>query len=136
MTSVPKPSRSMAKKKKRKKLLPLGSLVKKADRIFSSFIRERDAVELNGKCCTCGKPGNQAGHFIKRSHKKIRWNPQNVHLQCFYCNHALGGNESEYARFIIEKYGMETFGWLLDQKGTYKPSREELNKIILAYNKS
>jgi hypothetical protein len=119
---------------KKKKLLPLPSLIKKADRIFHKWIRERDAVDLNGKCCTCGKPGTDAGHFVKATHKRVRWNPKNVHLQCRYCNSYLGGNEAEYSKFIIEKYGLETFNLLLSCKGTYKVTRYELNIIIYAYS--
>ena len=128
LKAVPKPS------KKKKKLLPLASLRKKADKVFSKFIRNRDAVELQGRCCTCGQPGNQAGHFIKRGHLSVRYHPQNVHLQCCRCNHFLDGNDSEYSRFIINKYGMDIFNWLLEQKKIVrKLTREELNQIIEAY---
>lgn len=125
---IPKPS-----KKKKKKLTPLPSLVKKADIAFSRFIRNRDQTELQGRCCTCGQPGNQAGHFIKRSHKKVRWNVTNVHLQCSRCNHYLDGNEAVYALFIVNKYGVDHFKWLHAQKGTYKITRDELERIIEAY---
>jgi len=121
-------------KKKKKKLLPLPKLIAKADRIFSKFIRNRDAVELQGRCCTCGQPGNQAGHFIKRTHKKIRYHPKNVHLQCVKCNHFLDGNQDEYARFIINKYGINVFYWLMNQKGMFKLSREEVQRVIEAYS--
>ena len=128
------PKHTAAKKKKKKRITPLPTLIKKADRIFSLFIRNRDAVDLQGRCCTCGSLGNQAGHFIKRTHKKIRWHPQNVHTQCCKCNLFLDGNEAEYSRFIINKYGLETFNWLLSQKGTYKVTREEVEKVIEAYS--
>ena len=128
MPPVPK------KAKKRKRLPSLPSLIKKADTVFSRFIRNRDSVELKGQCCTCGQPGEQAGHFIKRSHKRIRWDVTNCHLQCKRCNHFLDGNESAYALFIVNRYGVEKLRWLNEQKGTYKVSREELNKIIEAYS--
>jgi hypothetical protein len=137
MPEVPKPQKRDRKKKisKKKKLLPLPKLIKKADIIFSKFIRSRDSIYLNGKCCTCGQPGSQAGHFIKRGHHSVRFNPKNVHLQCGRCNHFMGGNDSEYARFIINEYGIETFNWLLDQKNvTHKFTREELNLIIIGYS--
>ena len=129
---IPKPSPK--KKSKKKRVTPLPALVRNADKVFALFIRNRDAVELQGRCCTCGAPGNQAGHFVKRSWKKIRWNPLNVHLQCCQCNHFKGGNEAEYSRFIIKKYGIETFHWLLDQKVPHKVTREDLARIILAYS--
>lgn len=130
--SVPKPTKKERVKKKRS--TPLPKLIKKADIIFSKFIRNRDAEELKGKCCTCGDPASQAGHFIKRSWKKIRFHPQNVHAQCARCNHYLDGNEAEYSRFIIERYGLETFNWLLSQKVAHKLTREEVQKVIEAYS--
>jgi hypothetical protein len=129
---VPKPEKR--KKKGRKKLLPLPSLIKKADRVFAKWVRTRDKLDLYGNCCTCGNPGNQAGHFVKRSHKKVRWHPDNVHLQCFICNHILGGNEAEYSRFIINTYGLERFNWLLAQKGLCKVTREQVQRVIDAYS--
>lgn len=122
------------KKKKRKRLPSLPSLIKKADIAFSRFIRNRDAVELQGRCCTCGGIGNQAGHYIKRSHKKVRWHPKNVHLQCAHCNHFLSGSEAAYSLFIVNKYGVDHLRWLHEQKGEYKVSREELAQIIEAYS--
>jgi hypothetical protein len=132
MTAVPKPTRKA--KKKRKKLPSLPSLVKKADQVFSLFIRNRDAVELQGRCCTCGAPGNQCGHYIKRSYKKLRWNPKNAALQCVKCNHFMDGNQDSFAIFLIEKYGTGILQELAEQKIPHKPTREELNKIIEAYS--
>lgn len=129
---VPKPSHK--KKKKRKRLLPFPSLVKKADRVFGAWIRLRDKNKDGGICCTCGQTGNQAGHFVKRNHYKVRWHPDNVHTQCLRCNAYLGGNEAEYSRFIINTYGMERFEWLMDQKGTVKLSREDVQRVIDAYS--
>lgn len=129
---APKPERK--KKAKRKKLHSYKSLMKKADTVFSKWIRNRDFTELNGKCCTCGKPGNQAGHFVSRTHKRVRWEPKNVHLQCSYCNCYQHGAQDQYSAFIINKYGFDTFQWLLLQKGSYKPNRDELERIIRAYS--
>ena len=129
---VPKPIKK-SKKKKRKKLMPFPALIRKADRVFSLFIRNRDSVAMKGRCCTCGAPGNQAGHFVKRSYKAIRWHPQNVHLQCTKCNHFLDGNEAEYSRFIINTYGLDIFHWLLSQKQTVKVTREMVQAVISAY---
>ena len=110
--------------------MPLPSLIKKADRVFSKWVRVRD----KNICCTCGKVGKHAGHFVRRRHLKVRWHPYNVASQCVFCNTFLDGNEAEYSRFIINKYGMEIFNWLLDQKGVYKVTREEVEKVIQAYS--
>lgn len=128
MNPVPKPV--MNKKKKRKKLPSMPSLIRKADQVFSKFIRERDGH----KCCTCGKPAKHAGHYIRRAHKRARWNTYNVNAQCVYCNTYLDGNMDAYALFLVNKHGIYILNELQSLKGTYKPSREELNQIITAYS--
>jgi len=132
MPAAPKPGKK--KKAKRKKKPSLKSLKTKADIAFSKFIRDRDAKNLKGLCCTCGQPGNQAGHFVKRSYMALRYDPLNVHLQCFRCNHHLSGNESEYAKFIINKYGIEIFMLLMERKKEiFKLTRDYLEQVIFAY---
>ena len=125
---APKPTRP--KKVKRKKLPKLSTLIKKADAVFSKFIRVRDGYI----CVTCGKTGNHAGHYIRRGHKRVRWNAQNVHCQCCGCNTFLDGNMDRYALFMIERYGVDHLQWLENQKGAYKPTRDDLNTIIEAYS--
>ena len=128
MVSVPKPEPK--KKRGRKKLPSLPSLIHKADRLFSKFVRERDKFV----CVTCGKPGNHAGHYIRRMHKKARWDVRNVNCQCNYCNTYLDGNMDAYAIFLVNKYGIYILNELQALKGPHKPSRDELNRIILAYS--
>jgi hypothetical protein len=86
---------------------------KRLDVVFSKFIRLRDTKVTQGtrwgKCCTCGalKPYAQldAGHYISRSGKCTRWDPENVHAQCSSCNRFGGGCHDEYALFLQRKYG-------------------------------
>ena len=65
--------------------------IKKLDKIFSEYIRKRDS-DANGfgKCCTCNKKLHykdaHAGHFMSRRHYATRWDPENVAMQCSYCN--------------------------------------------------
>lgn len=67
------------------------TLVKKADAIFSQFIRQRNA-DANGmtECFTCGKKDHwkslQCGHFMSRKHYSTRWNEDNCQVQCAGCN--------------------------------------------------
>jgi len=67
------------------------TLVKKADAIFSQFIRQRNADD-NGmtECFTCGKKDHwkslQCGHFMSRKHYSTRWNEDNCQVQCAGCN--------------------------------------------------
>ena len=69
-------------------------------RWFSAFIRLRDA-DNNGycKCITCGRSHHwkemQAGHFVTRNHKAVKYDVRNVSAQCVSCN--LYGKGEQYA---------------------------------------
>lgn len=61
----------MAKKTPRKKL------IEKLDKIFSIYIRRRNAVNDVAECFTCGKKDHwkklQNGHFQSRKHYSTKW---------------------------------------------------------------
>lgn len=84
--------------------------LKKADYWFSRFIRLRDADE-NGyvTCIACGRVKHwtkvDCGHFIKRQFKSTRYNEKNCNAQCKYCNGPLQGNDIEYAKGLVKKWG-------------------------------
>lgn len=140
------------------KLVPLKRLQKKADDLFSRFVRDRDTVNglyiqteegLSipcGYCFTCGKitptegvQTGDAGHFVKRSVHGLRYHERNVHLQCTKCNHFLGGNEGWYAVNLDKKYGVGTAEKLKALESTYrgdgnKPNkRADLERVINDY---
>jgi hypothetical protein len=80
--------------------------------IFSEYIRRRDSLPDNpdyAACCSCGRVypwrGMDAGHYISRSHKYVKYNEMNVHAQCKRCNKWLQGNATGYRQFLIKKYG-------------------------------
>lgn len=99
--------------KKKKTSLKYSTLEKRVDLLFSKYIRQRD----KGICFTCGsKKGVQAGHFIKRNHKRLRFNLTNVHAQCVKCNHFLHGNDQEYIQQLIKYYGTERLMALFAKK--------------------
>jgi len=85
-------------------------------KVFSEFIRLRDSIKTTGskdffKCCTCGKikpyAKADAGHFISREFKSIKYDEKNVHAQCRDCNFYGSGQQLEYNDFMIKKYGQE-----------------------------
>lgn len=88
----------------------VSSLKKKADKVFSEYIR-RSAADDNGyaPCVTCGavKPWReqQCGHFISRGHNSLRYDRRNCHVQCPGCNVFKHGNYPCYAIFMVETYG-------------------------------
>lgn len=95
---------SLVKPKKEK----ISTWKTKADKVFSLFIRKRDA-ENGGQCITCNKwfPYEKldAGHFITRNCIQLRYNEQNVNAQCQSCNRYHYGEQAIYAKQIDRKYG-------------------------------
>jgi hypothetical protein len=90
---------------------------------------------------TCGKlmhwekDGAQAGHFIKRQHRSVRWRETNCHVQCVSCNTYRGGMQDEYAKFIVETYGLAEFNDLMAAKHqVVKRTRADMEAMIEAYN--
>ncbi len=102
--------RSGFKKKKGRKV-SISSLKAKADKVFSEFIRRRDADESGiGSCISCGFKAPwkqlQAGHFWAKSLGMVyRYHEQNVFSQCGRCNCFLGGNGPGYSQTLRKKFG-------------------------------
>ena len=120
-------------KVKIKTVKSIAELKKDAIRAFNGFIRRRDEVRLGGKCYTCGKPGNSAGHYI-HSHNSVRFNEILVNLQCPACNIFGSGNLGVYGERLIAEHGLEKIKELrrLAQE-TKRFTRQELQEIIQKY---
>lgn len=99
---------------KKKKAIPLPKLKDKLDKVFSLYIRLRNADE-NGmvKCYTSDKivhyKDAHAGHFLSRRHLGTRWNEINVQVQCVGENIFNSGNAPEFGRRIINEYGIQEY---------------------------
>jgi 5-methylcytosine-specific restriction endonuclease McrA len=77
-------------------------LKKKADKVFSIYVRNRD----RNICITCGSTDRpQAGHYIPRQHLNTRYDEWNVNCQCYVCNCIKKGNMDEYVIALMDKYG-------------------------------
>src|SRR4030067_255462 len=51
-----------------------------------------------------------AGHYFNaNNHYNVRFNEDNVHKQCEYCNTSLSGNLIPYRKYLIMKIGVERF---------------------------
>ena len=125
-------------KSRRVKAPTTRALINKLDRIFSRYVRLRDADE-NGTvtCVTCGKLAHwkevHAGHFVKRQHMAVRFHTANVHPQCCRCNLYMGGCQDEYAAYIVQTYGYDMLTQLLQAKREAKKwTRGELEDMIHA----
>jgi hypothetical protein len=74
---------------------------------FNKYIRLRDAQEV---CISCQKPPKKrnAGHYrTTKAAPELRFNEDNVHVQCEPCNTYLSGNISNYRHGLINKIGIE-----------------------------
>jgi len=108
-------------------LKPLPKLKRKAEKIFHAWVVKKE----KGICFTCGKLGNQAGHF---KHNRLDFDEMNVHCSCAYCNLYLHGNLGVYAVKLIDKYGRKKFDDLVFRANQVrKYTRDELEAIIKKY---
>lgn len=109
-------------------------IVKAAQIVFNKYIRERDKNETCISCKNIPKKSN-AGHFWNaNNHWNVRFDEDNVHLQCERCNSFLSGNLIEYRANLITKIGPERFSKLeAKARVTRKFTKDELKEIIEKY---
>lgn len=117
------------------------NLIAKLDRIFSIYIRLRDAMP-NGyfKCISCGqfKKFEQAdcGHLFSRTHMSTRFDEENCNAECARCNRFCSEHLIGYRKNLIAKIGEHRFDvleWRAHQ--TKKWSDFELEAMINHYKK-
>jgi len=116
-----------------KKKRPLSALRRDLDKLFSLFIRRRDALPNGmGRCFTCNRYSLlEAGHFIRRQHVATRWDERNVHGQCAYCNRWQHGAQAEYYVELVKKYGQATVDELMQLKRTpTRFNRDDYEKML------
>ena len=122
--------------RKRKQLHPRSYWIHQAQTVFNAYIRERDA----GKpCISCGtyygeQCGWDAGHYrtvAAASH--LRFNEDNVHLQCRHCNQMLDGNIPAYRPALIRKIGLARVEALENNNEVHKWTIEECKEIAKVY---
>jgi len=84
--------------------------------------KERYLKDNKFYCFTCDKEiagsNCQLGHFIPNSvgGALLRYNLNNLRLQCYYCNINLGGNGSEFYRRLVKEKGQEHIDNLFELK--------------------
>ena len=122
------------KQKMKAELETVQDIVKAAQMVFNKYIRERDKNELCISCKNIPKKVN-AGHFWNaNNHWNVRFDEDNVHLQCERCNSFLSGNLIEYRANLITKIGAERFSQLeAKARVTRKFTKDELKDLIAIY---
>lgn len=113
------------------KSLTRSELSKRIDRLFQTCRRYDGAWKKGGvwynKCVTSGKvlpiTQIQAGHWIGRSARPLRWDPINCHPQSAGDNLYKGGDPVAYSKWIIETYGIDTFNLYTDKYERWKQGK-------------
>lgn len=128
-------------KSKRKKLPPLPRLKRKLWKMFSEYVRKRDASEAGiVKCFTCSRTGHwkefQAGHYIPQSLSlALVFDDRNVHPQCGGCNLFRRGNMSVYAVELRKRYGENILEELQSKrKEGFRYTRSDYEELIEKYS--
>lgn len=116
----------------------VSKLKKKADKVFSIYIRNRDSENGFAECITCGvqKPISQmqAGHFVSRRVNSLRFDELNVNAQCYSCNVMNHGEQYKYSKALDLKYGTGAAEELHSRRfETHKFKVDELKQIIEKY---
>ena len=128
------------KERQRKESLKTIARLKNDARIpFQKWIRARDA---NDACISCGTTTAKiwhSGHYFKAEvFSGLVFNEMNVNKQCEKCNTFLDGNESEYRKGLVKKYGeqeVKELEAISDSLRDYKYDREELREIKKEYQR-
>jgi hypothetical protein len=108
--------------------------LKEAQVVFNKFIRLRDVGLV---CISCNLPPKKknAGHYYSQGgHSNVRFDEDNVHLQCEACNTYLSGNLLNYQIGIEKRIGAER---LIELQGKAQIEKrwtvEEIKEIIQIY---
>ena len=110
------------------------TLITKLDKVFSEYIRRKDAKNDIATCVTCGKKDHwkklQNGHFMSRKHYATRWLEDNVGVQCSACNVFRYGEQYLFAKYL----GAEKADMLLAKsRETVKFPDWEIQEMIDLY---
>lgn len=121
---------------KRKKLIPLPKLIKKAEYVFNKWIREVRDKDL--PCIACGKHCEHydAGHYVPAGKSSyLRFNEWNVSKECKKCNAFDSFHLVGYRKNLIERIGIENVEWLEENRFIlHSWDREQLEFIIKKYS--
>jgi hypothetical protein len=113
-------------------------LINKLDRIFSEYIRKRDADKKGiCKCITCQREFKwnelDAGHFISRKEMSVRWDERNVAAQCQYCNRFRYGRQYQFS-LALDKQSRGLSKRLYNKsKEIVKYSMNDLHELVDLY---
>lgn len=107
----------------------------RAQHAANKFVRLRDAGQ---PCISCGITYStvwQAGHYIAvGANSTLRFNEDNIHLQCVVCNLNKSGNASGYLPNLIAKIGQARVDALTAWHPPVKSTVEQCHAIEAGFN--
>lgn len=122
-----------------KKKPTLKSLKNKAWKLFSEYVRRRDAMPDGwGHCYTCMAPGHwkdlQCGHAIPGRHNAVLLDDEICRPQCPRCNVWMRGRYEIFTAKLIRERGLEWFEKKLEgARRVVKFSRNDFEMAIQVY---
>lgn len=107
------PKKKWIKNRRSQPVSDLRKQINKLDKVFSEFIRLRDANRQGiCQCITCKRyfrwNDGDAGHYVQRDRLATRFDEKNVNAQCKYCNRFRSGEQYIHGIEIDKKYGENT----------------------------
>lgn len=122
----------------REKLKTLGEYKAEARKSFQKWIRMRDNDKGCISCNTTTADIYDGGHFYKAEvYSGLIFNENNCHKQCRKCNRFMNGNELNYRKGLIARYGIDyvvNLDNICDINRVKKYTKEELIAKKLQYD--
>jgi len=121
-------------REKKESLKTRSEWLKEAQVVFNRFIRMRDA---HLPCVSCGQHRNtyDAGHYRSvGAAPQLRFNEDNVHKQCVYCNQHKSGNAIDYRINLVKRIGQDKVEYLESCNDPVKYTIEDAKEIKRLYN--
>lgn len=129
-------------KKPLKKYEKKDSLQKLKNQVYEAvqkYARLRDSDSTwYGRCISCWKKVHRTQadwwHYISRANMSTAFDPDNINLQCKYCNWMLHWNSVEYRKKLVKKIWIdrvERLEWLKNK--TTKRNKEDLENLLIFY---
>ena len=116
------------------------ALVKKLDKYFSLFIRQKHSENGLVECYTCRKKMEinqiQCGHYHSRRFYSVRWEEMNCRPQCVSCNVFKHGNYPEFSKRLIEDHGRQYMDLLEVKKNRKVKLERTFLKVMIEHYKN
>ena len=133
-TKKRKKSEKLDTRRRKEKLKSRSDWIKEAQTAFNAWVRGRDR---DSPCISCQRfhtGQNHAGHYRSTAAApQLRFDEENVHLQCAPCNNHKSGNVVEYRINLVKKIGLQSVERLEADNTVRKWTVEELKQIKSEY---